>query len=141
MYDYEKKDVLAEDDKGVRTARNVLARLFRQILRDRKINHARWHMLMHRYLHDPRNKIPPNGKDKSSARGNLNKELRRDRMTFKVFYDKAIPFLNPRKVTFTLTCEWEDGKTTIHSAELDRRLLQSQGIDPETVGWGSESED
>lgn len=122
--DREKYDILAERDKGVGQARNVLARLFRQILRDLNIKHSDWHHLMLRYLNDPRNKIPPNGKDKSSARGNLNKELRRNRMTWKVFFDKAIPFLNPKKVRFIMEMEWQNGRTTRHELFINREEFQ-----------------
>ena len=60
---------------------------------------------MARYLNDPYNKIPPNPKDRSSARGNLNKELNRNTMTWKVFR-KAILFLAPVRATFIIRFEW-----------------------------------
>lgn len=125
MFEPEKKDILAEKDWGVGAARNVLARLFRQVLRDLGIEHQMWHRLMLRYLNDKRNNIPPNGKDRSSARGNLNKELRRDRMTWKVFNDKAIPFLNPIKVRFVLEMTWANNKTTRHELNMSREALMA----------------
>jgi hypothetical protein len=132
MYDNQKREILSEKDKGVGTARNALARLFRQILRDLDIDPNRWHRLMVRYLMDPRNKIPANGKDKSSARGNLNKELRRDRMTWKVFNDKAIPFLNPVEVEFEVRMTWANGRKTVHRVVMDRgAFMTDQETDDE----------
>lgn len=141
----DKNDILNNPDKGIGGARNVLARLFRQILRDMGIDQRHWHRLMLRYLNDPRNRIPPNGKDKSSARGNLNKELRRPTMTWKVFNDKAIPFLNPKRVEFDISMTWANGRTTHHKLGMDRSEMHlDEEIDADedvdvsvNVGWGT----
>lgn len=131
MHD-DKNDILTDHDKGISAARNVLARLFRQILRDLGIEQRHWHKLMLRYLNDPKNRIPPNGKDKSSARGNLNKELRRPTMTWKVFNDKAIPFLNPSRVEFDISMHWANGRVTHHKLGMDRSELHlDEDISPD----------
>lgn len=105
-------------DKGAGEASGVLAKLFRQILLDRKITPLHWSNLMMRYLDDPRNGVPRDVKDKSSARGNLNKELVRPRMTWKVFR-KGLRFLGPRWVRFEVHFGWENGETSIHKLMLD----------------------
>lgn len=116
MYD-EHNDILNDRTKGVEQTIGVLARLFRQILFDLDVNPFKWAMMMQRYLDDPRNGIPRNSKDRSSARGNLNKELRRPKMTWKVFR-KALMFLGPVEATFIVRLKWQGGKTTEHDVKL-----------------------
>ena len=120
----QRRNILTEKDRGVSTARNVLARLFRQILRDLKIDDTRWSKLMVRYLLDPANGIRPNNRSKSYTRGNMNKELRRPSMTWKVFNDKAIPFLNPIKIKFVVELTWANKQTTVHELQINREDMQ-----------------
>lgn len=112
------RSLLADPAKGVDQAEGVLSRLFRQILADNKVGSYAWNNLMERYLDDPRNGIPKNGKDRSSARGNLGKELYRSSMTWKVFR-KGLQFLGARRVKFTVECEWSNRRKTVHSVNLD----------------------
>lgn len=109
--------MLQSPDKEVSKAKGILARLFRQILEDADINYYRWDMLMEQYLDNPRNRVPTNTKERSSARGNLNKELRRESMTWKVF-DKALRFLGPTKVRFEVHLTWRSKKTTVHGINV-----------------------
>lgn len=108
------KDILHQEDKGVRTARGVLSRLFRTILFEQGIDGPRWEMLMQRILDDPRNPAPRNSKDRSSLKGNLNKALKAPRMTWKTF-EKALRLLAPESVRFEVHLKWFNGKTTIHN--------------------------
>jgi hypothetical protein len=117
MHD-ESHDLLNDPNKGVETAEGVLARLFRQILFDLNVRPIRWAAMMARYLDDPRNGIPKNSRDRSSARGNLNKELRRPKMTWKVFR-KALMFLGPLRVRFIVELDWKDRDTTVHMVQLN----------------------
>ena len=98
-------DIFTDPVKSIGEAKGVLSKLFRTILVEREITPGVWSSLMARYLNDPYNRIPPNPKDRSSARGNLNKELHRPTMTWKVFR-KAILFLAPVKATFIIRFEW-----------------------------------
>jgi hypothetical protein len=113
-------DMLTSSDKGASQATGVLSRLFRQILKDRNTSMQQWTNLMLRYLDDPNNNIPRNGKDRSSARGNLNKELKRKRMTWKVFR-KAMKFLAPKWIRFEVHAGWHDptSPVSIHTINLD----------------------
>ena len=111
------RDMLNEADKGISEAKNVLSRLWRQIVYDLGISPYRWGALMIRYLDDPTNKVPKNGKDRSSVRGNLNKELRRDKMTWKVFF-KGLKFLSPLRIRFEVHLSWPGKPDTIHSVTI-----------------------
>lgn len=113
----ELKKLLSSADKEIPAAENVLSRLFRQILADLNINHSVWNKLMIRYLDDPRHGIPKAGRDRSSARGNLNKELRRPTFTWRIF-QKGLRFLGPVSVRFEVHMEWPTKKVTVHSTRL-----------------------
>ncbi len=108
-----KVDILDLPDFGARDARGVLAKLFRVVMKNIGFNHTRWEVQMQRVLDDPRNPVPRNSKDRSSFKGNLNKALKSDRMTWKVF-EKALRFLGPRSIRFEIHCTWANGKTSIH---------------------------
>ncbi len=114
------QDLLNSDDKGVREARGVLTVLWRQLLVIRGIDGWQWDKLMRAYLSDPRNGIQNNSRDRSSARGNLNKELKRDDMTWRVFL-KALNFLGPVRVIFSVRITWANGETDEVSARLKDR--------------------
>jgi hypothetical protein len=123
------QDLLKDPDKGVREARGILTGLWRQLLVMRDIDAWRWDKLMRKYLADPRNGIRNNSRDLSSARGNLNKELKRDDMTFRVFL-KALSFIDPIRVVFSVKVTFANGRTYTVSAKLKDRgeLLTSEHL-------------
>jgi hypothetical protein len=122
-------------DKGASEASGVLSKLWRGILVDLDVTHYTWGSLMLRYLNDPRNGIPRDVKDKSSARGNLNKELKRPRMTWKVFL-KGLRFLGPVRIEFVVKLTWKTRTTTVHRLQLDNGWV---GCDDE-VDEGAEDD-
>lgn len=134
----ENRDMLSDPQKGVQHARGVLAYLFRKILMDIDLDMWRWQRLMNKFLEDPRNGIPPNGKDRSSARGNLNKELHRPRMTWKVF-EKAMRFLGPVELRFEVHLKWEGGKRTKHGVNI--ALRPEDNYDPSDAPIPMEDEE
>lgn len=87
--------------------KGVLAHLFRMMVKTIIANPHRWGVFMVRFLDDPRNNIPNNASDRSSARGNLNKELERPDMTWPVFR-KGVLFLNPAKAIFRIVLHMPD---------------------------------
>lgn len=109
----EKKDILDQRDKGISQARGALAKLFRTILYDLQIGGPEWEVLMQRVLDDPRGPAPRNSKDRSSLKGNLNKALKGDRMSWKKFME-ALRLLGPAKAKIEVHLIWPKGKTTIH---------------------------
>ena len=109
--------ILKDPCKQVSEATNSLAALFRIILTDRKLELDQWLKLVNQYLDNPENEVKRNGKDRSSARGNLQKEVFRNSMTFKVFR-KALLVLNPKNITLTISLEWQNGTVTHHSTMM-----------------------
>lgn len=109
--------VLNSKSKRADEASGTLSKLFRQIMADQQYNKTIWDRNMLRYLKDPRNRIPQNSRDMSSARGNLSKELLRPSMTWGVF-EKAIRFLNPFRVRLRLEFEWRSGIKSEYTAVI-----------------------
>lgn len=99
-------EILQDPDKKIDEARDVLSKAFRTILRESRFSVIDWNTNMPRYLTDTRNRIPQNGKDMSSARGNLSKELSRNTMTWNVFM-KGLSFINPVSAKITLEIEFD----------------------------------
>ncbi|EKD22615.1 MAG: hypothetical protein ACD_84C00038G0012 [uncultured bacterium] len=113
--------MLASPDKGVTKtsgANGVLSRLWRQMLLDLNVGPARFGSLLQEYILDPRNGVPNNKKDQISTRGNLTKEFTRPHMTWKVFC-KGLRFLNITKVKFIVEATHGNGRTTIHSTNVN----------------------
>jgi len=127
----EADDILNDDDKGVRRARGILSLFWRRLLQIRKIDGDKWDRLMTAYLSDPRNGVPDNPRDRSSTRGNINRELRRDNMTWKVFL-KALNFSGAVKVSFQVTVSFKDNKTCKLSAMLQDQRVTLNVIEDES---------
>lgn len=102
---------------------SILAKLFRQIIYstgiaapnlsskgrgdDSFVIGDRWNKLMEDFLSDSRNSIPQNMKERSSARGNLQKEITGNKgMSWKVFC-KALRFLGIIKFDIIINVKFE----------------------------------
>lgn len=117
MQNKDLNQLLSSKTKLAEKATGTLSKLFRQIMAEQNYGQNIWNRNMLRYLKDPRNRIPQNSRDMSSARGNLSKELLRPTMTWGVF-EKAIRFLNPYKVRLRLEFEWRGGVKTEYTAVI-----------------------
>jgi hypothetical protein len=95
----------------------ILSRLFRIVVTDLNVSTRDWHNYMMDYLNDPINQIPMSGKERSTARGNLNKQLQKDPMSIKTFL-RGLKFLKVLRVKFTVTLVREEGVTN-HSVNLN----------------------
>lgn len=112
--------ILTSPDKGVAKAEDELTKLSRLIMQDTNVTLGRWSSLMDRFLDDPYNHVPQNTKDRSSMRGNLNKEFKRPTMSWKVFL-KFLRFLGPVKIRFEVHLVWSNKRTTIHGLNIAPR--------------------
>ena len=118
----------------------VLTNAFRSIVQDMGINPYEYNSLMEQYLqHEvsalekkrrerearrkPGSTEPPinhaelNRRDRTTTRGNLNKEFGRDTMTWKVFC-KALAFLQVRRFRLVLIVEKRNGEISNHSTPM-----------------------
>lgn len=116
--------IVRSNDKAINEARGPLAKLFRKILFDTKMDQIKVEKLMRQYLDNPLNNIPRDNKIRSSERGNLIKEISRPNMTWKVFM-KGLRFLSPVAVRFEVHLTWRNQpgpggtSTTIHGINVD----------------------
>lgn len=126
-------ELLKNLELSVTKARDVPSTIFRMILASQHYNMGKWNDSMVRYLRDPRNRIPQNTRDMSSARGNLAKELVRNRMTWGVLM-KALSFFNPLRVKLTFEVTWRTRKVNTFSldiykgVDLEQLIAERQGI-------------
>lgn len=93
---------------------SILASLFRKILTELNINTTRFNSIMEQHLISKQAAIPQNTKERSSARGNLKKELLKETMTWKVFC-RGLRFLHVPKITLTITLHHTVKQPTIHT--------------------------
>lgn len=122
------RDLLSRPDRGVGATSGitgVLAGLFRKMLLDLGINGYRWSCLMDEYVQiesEAHNKN--NRRDRTSIRGNLNKEFIRGRMTWKVFC-RGMMLLKIRRFGIVIIAEHESGRKTAHSTIVDMSTADS----------------
>ena len=110
---------------------SILASIYQNILAV-CLQHSwpRFNRLMEDFLSDVRNNIPQNIKEKSSARGNLRKELLRPVMTWKVFC-KGLRFLKIKRFTIIVQLHHANGITTEHKKEVQ---LADIDVNADVVG-------
>lgn len=95
------------------SADSVLASLFRSILLDLHVNMFKFNTLVNDFIEDQTQASDLNEKDKSSAKGNLKRELLADKMSWKVFC-KGLKFLNIIKFEIRIRAYHRNGKLTEH---------------------------
>lgn len=93
---------------------SILASMFQLIIWQLGIKEVGWNTLMQRYLLDPSNNIPNNDRAHALERGNLQKELLNNRMSWKVFC-KGLKFINLPKFEFIIRAHHINGSITEHS--------------------------
>lgn len=114
----EEEEILTSDKKGIESARDELTWLFRNILQDLQIGPMPWEKLMEKYLNDPANNVPINGRDRSSIRGNLNKALlKSSTMTWK-FFKIGLRFLGAIHFTINFEITWQNNRTSNYSGKV-----------------------
>lgn len=119
-YSLERRDVSNSSD-------GILAALYKNIFMVLGVTPERFNVLMDQFLRDPRNGIPTNLKERSSARGNIRKELLRPYMTWKVFC-KGLKFLNIPSFSVSITLNHRNGSKTYHTQKI---ILDELFIEPE----------
>jgi hypothetical protein len=120
----QKRDLMEDPKKGVDQAISPLAKLWRLTLRELQVNPWRWKQLMEQHVRDPRSGIPQTPSDRASERGNLNKELRKPKLTWGVFF-RGIRLLNPVRARIELHLTWPNQKVTVHGLDIIGRPAHS----------------
>ena len=122
-------EVLSDPDKKInevaRDAGGILAFLLRKLFKFYKLSGADglWMELTQAYVMDPANGIAQNKKARTSARGNIAKELAADSISWKVFI-KGLRFLQLKKVEVIVKASQYSGRTlliTTHDIPLSNQ--------------------
>lgn len=74
--------------------------------------------MLHNFIADPKNGIPHNKRDISSARSNIIHEINKESISWKVFI-KALRILNRSQFTITIKIKHEDDLYTEHSLDVN----------------------
>lgn len=106
------KELLGDQTRGQRKAQGILCYLFRNVLHWSGMNLIKWNKCANLYFEKPHNKNKPVDK------GNLNKMLIPDDMTWGSFI-RGIDFLNPVAATLTIILTWKDGRVSEYVIALD----------------------
>lgn len=134
--------MLNSPDKGIGRTNGVggvLAGLARKMMNDLGITPQKWFKLMHDYVTNAGNNALQNRRDQTNVRGNLTKEFSRPQMTWKVFC-KFMVFLKIRSIKLSIQAFHEDGRTTIHSTQVDFKSKQNEALEPVTCLDNEEDE-
>lgn len=104
----------------------VLSKLLQNMIHDLGFGSVdRWNFLMMKYINDPANEVKPDRRSQSSARGNLQKELSRSTMSWRVFV-KGLRFLQIKKFTIIIKATSFTGNVTEHHQTVDLSLFSTQ---------------
>ena len=136
-----KRKAQAQEIRGT-NASSVLSKLFRRMLvyvagtidvdeknidkipvdhptfMDHTVSSGKYEQLMVNFVNDPKNCIPENKKEQTSARGNLQKELLKNGMSWKVFV-KSLRFLDLVGFDIQITAHHRNGKKSIHTEHMN----------------------
>lgn len=85
--------LLNQHDKGTENAQNIPAKVLRGLLLDMSVGPIQMNQLLNAWLDRLNNGKPLDGNERSNRRGNLIKEISRDRLTWNIF-EKAIALLD-----------------------------------------------
>jgi hypothetical protein len=121
MKRHEIDQILTSDDYGVSDTKGVsgvLARLYRQTLKDCKVSPTRFKILLTEAAIKARKSINNGTVSKYFTVGNLRREIEKPVMTFKVFM-KGIKLLKVTKMELCIKLTHASGVITIHSTNID----------------------
>ena len=113
--------IVNQPDKGLNKAtgaHNVLTAAFRSLMLQINLTLPLWSRLMNDWMSDRRNNVPVTPKERTSMRGNLQKELHRERITWKVFL-KAMRFMQVRRVEIKFVFHVKGRAPIVHENHVD----------------------
>lgn len=106
------RKLISDPNKGRPRAQNVLCWLFRDVLVRRHVTQFVWNKRVKRYFNKPHNNIT------KPDRGNLNKILTTDHLTWPAF-KKCVDFLDPEDALFKVRFTWHNGRVSEYKIRID----------------------
>lgn len=96
---------------------DTLSLLFHRISQKAKLNVRKIKENNLHYVNNPANQVSENSSKRSSAAGNIRKELERQTMTWRVF-EKLIRWMRPKAAKVFIVIDWRDGTQTVDQINL-----------------------
>lgn len=103
---------------------SIFTRLFRQIVRDERIDEVRWNELLETYVRSPGVRIPESESSFAKQRMNKDNAFRSKRMAFPAFRSGLL-FLQAVEVTYSLKLEWSPNRWKIAKARTVTPIFSS----------------
>ncbi len=104
-------------DRGESQGKNTLARLWSRIMVKIKLTPSKIEENNRAYVRNPLNQIPDDSGKRSSAAGNIRKEIERNTLTWRGF-EKLIRWARPASAKVVAIITWKDGTTTVDSINI-----------------------
>lgn len=121
------KDLYEKTSGGNPLRKGDLSRLFGAIISEINLDDKQIRMLMAKWVDDPKNRVLKDPSSRSSARGNIRKDIRREEITWKVF-TKLIRWLRPVRGRLIIELDWSTGETTRHQITMDGEELPIENL-------------
>lgn len=104
-------------DRGASQGKNNLAILFSRIMTKIRLTPDKIEDNNRMFVRNPLNQVPDDSGKRSSAAGNIRKEIERNTMTWRVF-EKLIRWARPKSAKVLVVIDWKDGTQTIDSVNI-----------------------
>lgn len=111
------KEKMRLPDRGADLGKNNLAILFSRIMARVKMTTKKIEENNRAYIRDPINCIPDDSSKRSSAAGNIRKEIERETLTWRSF-EKLLRWMRPAAATVHVVLDWKDGTRTVESIKI-----------------------
>lgn len=104
-------------DRGASQGKNSLAILFSRVISKIRLTPEKIEENNRIFVRNPINQIPDDSGKRSSASGNIRKEIERPTMTWRVF-EKLIRWLRPANAKVLVIIDWKDGRQTVDQVNI-----------------------
>lgn len=110
-------DKMRLPDRGASQGKNSLAILYSRIMAKIHLTPEKIEENNRIFVKNPLNQVPDDSGKRSSASGNIRKELERPTMTWRVF-EKLIRWARPASAKVLVVIDWKDGTQTVDQVNL-----------------------
>lgn len=111
------EDKMRLPDRGASKGKNSLSILFSRVMSKIRLSPNKIEENNRIFVKNPVNQVPDDSGKRSSAAGNIRKEIERDTMTWRVF-EKLIRWSRPKSAKVYVVIDWKDGKQTIDQVNI-----------------------
>ncbi len=128
---HEIHELLSKDDKGLSTARNVCAKLFRHVLYMLSVDRATWDKAMRNWMFNPKSGVADNVASRSSTRSSINRTISGDTITWRTMRE-GFQILGAKDVHYSIDLTWDPN--IVHTtAPPDKINYQPRGQENELM--------